>query len=115
MTLEHFGIHVTCRRFFLASETPSRAAGLSVRLPVSRKALTREAASQAIQWRRSANGAFEKWRLGRACPLHPNFQTSTCSAIASASSTSMPRYLTVLSILVWPSNSWTARRLPVFR
>src|SRR5215510_13036132 len=30
-------------------------------------------------------------------------QTSTCSAIASASSTSMPRYRTVLSILVWPS------------
>jgi hypothetical protein len=29
-----------------------------------------------------------------------------------ASSTSMPRYLTVLSILVWPSNSCTARRSP---
>ena len=43
------------------------------------------------------------------------FQTSTCSAIARASSTSMPRYLTVLSILVWPSKSWTARRLPVRR
>jgi hypothetical protein len=28
------------------------------------------------------------------------FQKSTCSAIAKASSTSMPRYLTVLSILV---------------
>src|ERR1700675_4145699 len=37
------------------------------------------------------------------------FQTSTCSAIARASSTSMPRYLTVLSILVCPSKSWTAR------
>lgn len=32
----------------------------------------------------------------------------------SASSRSTPRYLTVLSILVWPSSSWTARRLPVF-
>src|SRR5207244_3974057 len=31
------------------------------------------------------------------------FQTSTCSAMARASSTSMPRYLTVLSILVCPS------------
>jgi len=41
------------------------------------------------------------------------FQTSTCSAIAKASSTSMPRYLTVLSILVWPSRSWMALRLPV--
>jgi hypothetical protein len=43
------------------------------------------------------------------------FQTSTCSAIESASSTSMPRYLTVLSILVWPSKTCTARRLPVRR
>src|ERR1700738_2225595 len=43
------------------------------------------------------------------------FQTSTCSAIAKASSTSMPRYLTVLSILVCPSRSWTALRLPVRR
>ena len=32
-------------------------------------------------------------------------QTSTCSAIARASSTSIPRYLTVLSILVCPSRS----------
>ena len=38
-------------------------------------------------------------------PLHPSFQTSTCSAIARASSTSMPRYRTVLSIFVWPSNN----------
>src|SRR5437763_6692631 len=43
------------------------------------------------------------------------FQTSTSSAMARASSTSMPRYLTVLSILVWPSKSCTARRLPVRR
>ena len=33
----------------------------------------------------------------RLCPVP---QTSTCSAIAMASSTSMPRYRTVLSILV---------------
>ena len=37
--------------------------------------------------------------------LWPVVQTSTCSASAIASSTSMPRYLTVLSILVWPSIS----------
>jgi hypothetical protein len=43
------------------------------------------------------------------------FQTSTCSAIECASSTSMPRYLTVLSILVCPSKSCTARKLPVRR
>ena len=42
-------------------------------------------------------------------------QTSTCSAMARASSTSMPRYLMVLSILVWPSRSCTALRLPVRR
>ena len=36
-------------------------------------------------------------------------------AIERASSTSMPRYLTVLSILVLPSKSCTARKLPVRR
>ena len=43
----------------------------------------------------------------RSAPVH---QTSTCSAIAKASSTSMPRYLAVLSILVWPGNGCTAPR-----
>ena len=42
-------------------------------------------------------------------------QRSTCSAMVRASSTSMPRYLTVLSILAWPSDSCTSRRLPVRR
>jgi hypothetical protein len=32
-------------------------------------------------------------------------KTSTCSAMASASSTSMPRYLTVLSTLAWPRSN----------
>ena len=55
-------------------------------------------------------------RSGGTCPLRPGrFQRSTRSAMESASSTSMPRYLTVLSIFVWPSNSCTARRLPVRR
>jgi hypothetical protein len=45
----------------------------------------------------------------------PRVQTSTCSAIASASSTSIPRYRTVLSIFRCPSSNWTARRLPVRR
>jgi len=58
--------------------------------------------------------ARDHWGSG-VCPLHPDFQTSTCSAIASASSTSIPRYLTVLSTLGWPSSNWTARRLPVRR
>jgi hypothetical protein len=45
----------------------------------------------------------------------PPLQMSTCSAIASASSTSIPNYLTVLSIFVWPRSSCTARKLPVRR
>ncbi len=45
----------------------------------------------------------------------PVDQTSTCSAMAKASSTSMPRYLTVPSILVWPSNGCPARRLALRR
>jgi hypothetical protein len=32
-------------------------------------------------------------------------QTSVCSAISKASSTSIPRYRTVLSSFVWPSRS----------
>ena len=44
-------------------------------------------------------------RSGRACRSARAFQTSTCSAIAKASSTSMPGYRTVLSILVCPSRS----------
>lgn len=39
---------------------------------------------------------------------------SICSDISKASSTSMPRYLTVLSSFLWPSRSWQARRFPVF-
>jgi hypothetical protein len=42
-------------------------------------------------------------------------QMSIFSAISIASSTSMPRYLTVLSIFECPSKSWTARRFPVRR
>jgi hypothetical protein len=57
----------------------------------------------------AAGGRAEHVRSARV------FQTSTCSAIAKASSTSIPRYLTVLSILVWPRRSWTALRLPVRR
>ena len=49
------------------------------------------------------------------CLLHEFIQTSTCSAIARASSTWTPKYLTVLSIFVWPSSNCTARKLPVRR
>ena len=40
-------------------------------------------------------------------------QISVPSARVRASSTSTPRYLTVLSIFVCPSRIWTARRFPV--
>ena len=42
-------------------------------------------------------------------------QTFTCSAIASASSTSISKYRTVLSSLVCPRRSCTALKLPVRR
>src|ERR1700682_2840352 len=48
-------------------------------------------------WHKPAvRGRAEHVRFARV------FQTSTCSAIARASSTSMPRYLTVLSIFSCP-------------
>ena len=40
---------------------------------------------------------------------------SVFSEISSASSTSIPKYRTVLSNFVWPSNSCTARRFLVRR
>ena len=50
----------------------------------------------------TANANDSDGQSGLLCPM---VQTSTCSAMARASSTSMPRYLTVLSIRVWPSRS----------
>ena len=37
---------------------------------------------------------------------------STCSEMARASSTSIPRYCTVLSIFLWPSRSWRRAGCP---
>ena len=55
-------------------------------------------------------------RLGQSVASSAqDFQTSIVSAISIASSISIPRYRTVLSILLWPSKSCTARRLPVRR
>ena len=42
---------------------------------------------------------------GLASTVAMHGQTSVCSAISRASSTSIPRYRTVLSSFVWPSNS----------
>jgi hypothetical protein len=64
--------------------------------------------------RSEPNPASRSWPraayLGEFVCSAPVIQRSTRSAIASASSTSIPRYRTVLSIFVW-----TARRLPVRR
>ena len=64
------------------------------------------------------DGFFCSWHKRRLKGGHVRsaraFQKSTCSAIAKASSTSMPRYLTVLSILVGPNKSWSALRFPKF-
>ncbi len=49
----------------------------------------------------------------RGLPRRDLVQSSICSEMVSASSTSTPRYWTVLSILAWPRRIWTARRLPV--
>lgn len=45
-----------------------------------------------------------------SCGRHRTHQSSVCTEISSASSTSMPRYLIVLSILLRPSSNWTALR-----
>ncbi len=50
---------------------------------------------------------------GAACRAGRLIQSSICSEMVSASSTSTPRYWTVLSILAWPRRIWTARRFPV--
>src|SRR6202040_2682278 len=63
---------------------------------------------------RSWRDAAQMERAEHVCSARV-IQTSTCSAMARASSTSMPRYLTVLSIFVCPNSSWTAGKLPVRR
>ena len=60
--------------------------------------------------RMSVDGTRAKLKEGQSqFGFTPVVQTSTCSAMARASSTSMPRYLTVLSIFVCPNSSCTAR------
>lgn len=51
--------------------------------------------------------ALQFIRLAVLC-LTYIYQASVCSAISSASSTSMPRYLTVLSSFVWPSSDFVS-------
>ena len=63
--------------------------------------------------RRSARKRPHDAHHGAHVRPHRPGQISICSEISSASSTSIPRYLTVLSSLVWPSRSWTALRFLV--
>src|SRR5210317_2052908 len=53
-----------------------------------------------------------QFEMTDGCCRPPNRHMSIFSAMLSASSSSTPRYLTVLSTLVCPSRSWTARRFP---
>jgi len=55
------------------------------------------------------------WVGERQQPPANDVQMSIRSAMLSASSSSTPKYRTVLSTFVWPSRSCTARRLPVLR
>jgi hypothetical protein len=57
-------------------------------------------------------GAPGRWETVKRPSANDRFlrQTSVCSASSSASSTSTPRYRTVLSSFVCPSSNCTARR-----
>jgi hypothetical protein len=79
----------------------AKALGFTVLLPVLNRA------NEAIEQQRRCCGArVDSWPKPAAAERAEHvrsarvLQTSICSAIARASSTSMPRYLTVLSILV---------------
>ncbi len=74
-------------------------------------ALAREASADADD-RTPPHGDVEAVCFSAGCPMPA--QRSICSEISNPSSTSMPRYLTVLSSFPWPSRSWQGRRFPVF-
>jgi hypothetical protein len=57
--------------------------------------------------------AFGGWRPHVTDTTGGSIYTSVCSAISSASSTSMPRYRTVLSNFMCPSSNCTTRRFLV--
>ena len=64
------------------------------------------------------NGAIVNFVAGACGPAKPEpqagfGQSSTSSEMLGASSTSIPRYPTVLSSFVWPSSSYTDLKLPV--
>jgi len=86
-----------------SSVSPSSTTTLST----SRSSTERAQISQMIERQAARECCTDRLALGRGkAPVGfaPVDQTSTCSAMARASSTSMPRYLTVLSILVCPDS-----------
>lgn len=105
----HAGMDETHERRVIARtvEAICRASGFS---PVGWH--TRSAAT--VNTRRLL-ARFRRMTVGRAFRPCPSFQTSICSAMAKASSTSKPRYRTMLSTLVRPSSNCTALRFPVRR
>jgi hypothetical protein len=71
---------------------------------------TASAVTPAIRAQARGKGYPELATIPRHARQAARREMSTCSAIARASSTSMLRYLTVPSIIVWPSRSCTACR-----
>jgi hypothetical protein len=74
--------------------------------------VTERSSPTNVQTKAATNDS--SWPASERSPA-ASYQTSVCSAISSASSTSIPRYRTVLSSFVWPNSSWTARRFLVRR
>lgn len=71
-------------------------------------------ACSALRRQPTSNAAAPATRMAQRGRWR-RLQISVCSEISRASSTSMPRYLTVDSSLECPRSSWTARRFLVRR
>lgn len=76
------------------------------------KAALQEGRQQAHRRRGSPTGLGRPLDtlLASGRTARTGYQISVCSEISKASSTSIPRYLTVDSSLEWPSSNCTARR-----
>jgi hypothetical protein len=117
--------HRRARRTADSGELPF--AGIPPRLKVARNLLKRSRPGRAghdipstkmagfLQSNHTRLGPIRAGQRQSAADRPMSAYTSVCSAISRASLTSIPRYRTVLSIFVWPSRSWTARRFFVRR
>jgi hypothetical protein len=63
----------------------------------------------------SAYGTNRRLKVGQSMYTLPGYFRHQPVPLLPRRHPSMPRYLTVLSILVCPSNFWTALRFPVRR